>query len=364
MAAVADSETKQDNTESKEDTPEHKEDWSENKQEDFKKQREPFPDEIETEEEKNHQLKTYEDIAIKLSEIRELHLDGTLFEAHDKSEALIEYINTKYKSDTELLNKLLSLYSSHPRRKLIVSQLNETNRMLEFMTSSSGWQLYKDDTQWKTEWQTSDKSDYESFRITGIADVPLYNILAVIYEMDLIQTWMPLCKESVECGQLSLHCKCGLIRIGLFWPIQDRETVLFGYGVDDLKNGKILIYFDSTENNNSNCIKIPSCPDDRCRGDIHLGGFYFERITEKKTKITCVFNTDFKANLPVTVINWFAGTFSSQLLSYMVAAAKFDENSQYYQRIKTNKEFYGMVKRKLKEKNNIIIDNNDDTKQD
>eukprot|EP01083_Nonionella_stella_P225068 800560_1 len=346
MAAVADSETKQDkldNTESKEDTPEHKEDWSENKQEDFKKQREPFPDEIETEEEKNHQLKTYEDIAIKLSEIRELHLDGTLFEAHDKSEALIEYINTKYKSDTELLNKLLSLYSSHPRRKLILSQLNETNRMLEFMTSSSGWQLYKDDTQWKTEWQTSDKSDYESFRITGIADVPLYNILAVIYEMDLIQTWMPLCKESVQCGQLSLHCKCGLIRIGLFWPIQDRETVLFGYGVDDLKNGKILVYFDSRDDHS--LINIPKCPSGRCRVDVFLGGFYFERLTKNKTKITVVWNCDPKMGVPVTITNWFAGTFAGALVGQIVKAAKFDENSEYYKRIQNNPEFYGLIKK-------------------
>eukprot|EP01084_Bolivina_argentea_P143669 252242_1 len=304
-----------------------------------------YPIEIESEQEKHHELKKYKDIKLQLQEIRELHLDGVLFEACKASDNLMEYIKNEYPN-----SGLYEKYGKHPQRKLLMKQLKETNRMLNFLKSSQNWTVYQDDGIWKTEWASSNDSDFESFRISGFCDVSLVNILAVLYEMDLLIKWMPLCKESLDFGNLSLYSKVGYIRIGLFWPIVDREFILNGYGVDDLKNGKILIYFDSTENNNSNCIKIPSCPDDRCRGDIHLGGFYFERITEKKTKITCVFNTDFKANLPVTVINWFAGTFSSQLLSYMVAAAKFDENSQYYQRIKTNKEFYGMVKRKLKEK--------------
>ena len=252
--------------------------------------REPFPDEIESEQEKNHSLKKYKDIDEKLEEIRKLHLDGTLFDAHQASQELVEYIKTKYGSDSNNCSTILEQYENHPRRKEILSQLKETERMIEFLTSSSGWELYRDDGTWKTEWQPSSDSDYESFRISGIGDVPLYNILAVIYEMDLIKTWMPLCKESIQCGQLSLHCKAGLIRIGLFWPIQDRETVLFGYGVDDLKNGKILIYFDSRDDNQH--IKIPKCPKGRCRVDVFLGGFYFERLTENTTKVTCVWNCD------------------------------------------------------------------------
>ena len=67
--------------------------------------RDPFPNEIETEEEKTHPLKKYEDIKEKLEEIRKLHLDGTLFDANDKSQELIEYIRDKYGSDSDLLLK-------------------------------------------------------------------------------------------------------------------------------------------------------------------------------------------------------------------------------------------------------------------
>ncbi len=72
--------------------------------------------------------------------------------------------------------------------------------MMDFMTSDGDWELYKESGEWKTEWMHDDKSSYESFRITGCGDVPLYNIMAVIYEMDLIHKWMPLWYYT-----LSLH---------------------------------------------------------------------------------------------------------------------------------------------------------------
>merc|ERR1719229_781477 len=213
-------------------------------EEEKKRSRDPFPLEIESDEEKNHPLKKYSDIAERLEEIRSLHLVSRLYIARSKCDELVEYIKTNYSSEAD---DLLQQFESYPRRQLMEEQMKETNRMMDFMESKGDWQLYKESGEWKTEWMSDDKSDYQSFRITGSGDVPLYNIVAVLYEMDLIHNWLPLCKESQECTQLSLHSKCGLVRVGLFWPIQDRETVLFAYGVDHLEDGKLLIYFDSRE---------------------------------------------------------------------------------------------------------------------
>jgi len=306
--------------------------------------RKPFPLEIESEEEKNHPLKKYSDISERLEEIRQLHLLSRLYVARTKYNELVEYIKDNYSSEADAL---LEQLESHPRRKLMDEQMKETQRMMDFMTSDGDWQLYKESGPWKTEFCHDDKSDYESFRITGAGDVPLYNILAVVYEMDLIHKWMPLCKESAECGQLSLHNKCGLIRVGLFWPIQDRETVLFGYGVDHMEEGQLLIYFDSRDDN-PHC-NIPKCPKNRVRVDVFLGGFLFERLSANKTKVTCVWNCDPKMSVPTSIINWFAGTFASTLIGFMLDAAKFDEKSEYYRRIQEKPEFYGSIKERLDE---------------
>eukprot|EP01084_Bolivina_argentea_P143667 252240_1 len=184
-----------------------------------------YPIEIESEQEKHHELKKYKDIKLQLQEIRELHLDGVLFEACKASDNLMEYIKNEYPN-----SGLYEKYGKHPQRKLLMKQLKETNRMLNFLKSSQNWTVYQDDGIWKTEWASSNDSDFESFRISGFCDVSLVNILAVLYEMDLLIKWMPLCKESLDFGNLSLYSKVGYIRIGLFWPIVDREFILNGYG--------------------------------------------------------------------------------------------------------------------------------------
>eukprot|EP01083_Nonionella_stella_P295889 1005427_1 len=275
-----------------------------------KQSRQPFPLEIETKEEKNHPLNEYKDIASKLEEIRKLHMDAVLFEAAQKSDELAQYIQQKYPN-----SELLQEYESHPRIISIKADLKETNKMINFMTTDDKWELFKDDGTWKTEWSACKESAVESFRLTGVGDVPLFNIVAVIYEMDLMKTWMPLCKESKELGQLSLYSKVGYVRTGLFWPFADRECIINGFGVDDLSNGCALIYFDSKEETVNNAIKIPKCPNDRVRVDIHIGGFYFERLTDTQTKIIVVMNADSKIMVPAFVTNWVANTFAAGLIA-------------------------------------------------
>ncbi len=114
------------------------------------------------------------------------------------------------------------------------------------MRSKEGWSLIKEDKHWKSEQYPNEKTGTHNFRVTGIAeDIPILNLTPILYETDLLKTWMPLCKEAKECSQLSLWSKMGMIRVGLFWPIHDREAVLLGYGVEDFENGRMMVYFDS-----------------------------------------------------------------------------------------------------------------------
>eukprot|EP01083_Nonionella_stella_P307850 1083777_1 len=124
--------------------------------------------------------------------------------------------------------------------------------------------------------------------------------------MDLIQTWMPLCKETYEISQLSLFSKCGYFRIGAIWPIQDRECVLFGFGVDDLKrNNRMLCCFDTNEANHKDIlnkfnIKLPAPQNGKVTVDVTIGGFLLERVEndDGKTKISAVWNVDPKVYVP------------------------------------------------------------------
>ena len=319
---------------------------------------------IETEEEKQSILKNYEKISLRIDEIRTLYLDSKLYLANTKKEALLAYINETYPADknTEENSKIIAAFNNHPRIISIEKDMKEMKEMLDFMTGDGktnkkngdpkGWQLISETETWKSEFMESKETATHSFRVTAIGQVNLFYIVPVIYEMNLMHTWMPLAKESFEFHQSSLYCKSGMVRIGVMWPMADREAVLFGYGIDDLENGKILVYFDSREENKDGKKLddniIPKARKDRVRVDIYIGGFYFEKINEKTTKITAVWNADPKIQVPYGVLNWFSGHFVNLLLSRIINTAKKIQNeplnNPYIQRIKDNPYFYDKMK--------------------
>eukprot|EP01084_Bolivina_argentea_P017661 32951_1 len=316
------------------------------------KSRDPYPYEIEQDEEKYHELSKYPDIASKLQRIRQLHLESVHYEALDHMKELEEYIKSKYD------NKILDLYHSHPRIININTQIKSANKMINLMTSTDKeWILIKNDNEWSTEYKHDNNNPYHSFRLKGIGNVKMINILAIFFEMDLISNWMPLSKETYEIKQLSLYTKCGYARIGAFWPIKDRECVIFGFGIDDLKkNNKLLIYFDSNDKLHKNIlnkfnIKLPKIENGRVRIDINIGGMLLEKVNQNKTKMSVVWNVDPKVYIPATLLNWFTGQFAGIFLSSIVKhASQIDKNEIYMERFKKNNEFYGAMMRKLSDK--------------
>jgi len=316
--------------------------------------REPFPYEVDQEGEQSHPLNQHTDIARKLQRIRSLHLECVHYEALDEIHKLEHYIRQKY--DEKLL---LSLHQ-HPRIRLIHTQIAVADNMLRLMTSSEDdWKLVKNDGQWTTEYKREADTASHSFRLCGIGRVQMINVLAIFYEMDLIQNWMPLSKESYEIQQLSLYCKCGYVRVGACWPIQDRELVLFGLGFDDLKqNNKFLVCFDSNVEPHRHVlhkfgIKLPEKPHNRVRMDIKIGGMLLEKVENdmNATKISFVWNIDPGVPLPASLLNRVVGQMAGKLLGSIVNGANAIVNDEkYVERFASNQEFYDSISKKLEAK--------------
>ena len=237
--------------------------------------------------------------------------------------------------------------------------------------------VFSKSNEWLTECYTDKNATYNSFRITGIAKVPLFNLLATLYEFDLMNNWMPVVKECKEYSKMSLICKTGMVKVGLWAPFNllfaDRQCNMYAFGVDDMdKNNRLICYFDS--NNNHKLVTFPELNKGTKRVDLTNGGFYFEKIDNNTTKLIATWNIDIHMKLPVKLLNWASGHVASWLLGGMVKASKFDENSEYYKRIQNDTEFYGMVMDKLgkvqlnnndsNNNNNNNNDNNNDIKND
>ena len=327
------------------------------------KNRDPYPWEVEVDEEKNHELTKYPDIAPKLREIRRLHLESCHYEALDIMKELEAYI--KSKND----DKLLKLFYKHPRIITIMTQIEAADKMMNLLKADDDeWKLIKDDGKWTTEYKQQKGTVYHSFRLKGIGKVKLINILAIFYEMDLISHWMPLSKESYQIKQLALYCKCGFVRIGAFWPIKDRECIIFGFGIDDLKrNDMCLVCFDTNKEPHKKMlkkfnIKLPKIEKGRVRIDINIGGFLLEKVKNdpEKTKLSVVWNVDPKISVPPSILNWFTGQFAGIFLSQIVKTANnINKDTEYAKRFAENEEFYGAMRKKLAVNTNDANDAND-----
>jgi hypothetical protein len=345
----------------------------------------------------DNKLHTVSSFDMALSLLLKIHFDGLLFRAIKMVEELRESVT---KSHPELIDD----FDTHPLIVDIITKHQETLQMLDFLHSPKGWSLIKDDGEWKSESIIDEKLNTHSFRVSGVGNVPMFNLTALFHELDLLDQWIPLCAEALDFGSLSLYTKTGYVRIGLPWPIYDRECLLYGYGVDDLDNGRLLIFFDSRATpfddfsepkatveelaaeearreadakssswfswGSSSSVKSEKSDasasasaskskskrpskmgsKDVLRVDVHIGGFLMESVDEENTKVTVVYNCDPKVVIPYKLLNWFTGQFVAIFLKQLIAAAKFEKTSPYLKRIEDNQRFYGRIGEKIRRK--------------
>mmetsp|Transcript_6734 Transcript_6734/g.5994 ORF Transcript_6734/g.5994 Transcript_6734/m.5994 type:complete len:94 (+) Transcript_6734:703-984(+) len=78
--------------------------------------------------------------------------------------------------------------------------------------------------------------------------IPLFNLLALIYEIDLYTNWFPFCKQSKEVVQVSKARKMANTEFMLPVPFSNRGAFLYGSGINRLeKHGSIMVLAKSVE---------------------------------------------------------------------------------------------------------------------
>lgn len=63
-----------------------------------------------------------------------------------------------------------------------------------------------------------------SFRVCGKVNVNLFNILAVVYEIDLFPNWFPFVDKAELLGTPTRFRKFTRVRAKLPWPLSSREA--------------------------------------------------------------------------------------------------------------------------------------------
>lgn len=123
----------------------------------------------------------------------------------------------------------------------------------DFQTETTDWQETMTDSKGtRVMWKPSKGSPIHTLRLDGSVKISVFNILAVLMEVDLYTTWIPTIMgiglkdlellEDVDRFKKVVHAE-----VAIPWPLANRDCNLIGYGVDLLDQGRVLAVARSFE---------------------------------------------------------------------------------------------------------------------
>jgi len=193
-----------------------------------------------------------------------------------------------------------------------------------------------------------------SLKMEGIIDVPVFNMIALIYEMEGYSLWMPFCKEGKTVKSVARASKAGYIKFNIPPPVFDRENYIYGSGFDRIKkNGSILICAKSIEGKEDVCqrydIPIPP-PGKTTRLHIEYMGGEFTPVGKDKMRMNIVCKVDLKIKfIPLSIINWIVRKAAQFLIDRLIKKATNFKGTLWEKKIQENREFYGWLEAKINE---------------
>jgi len=221
----------------------------------------------------------------------------------------------------------------------------EVRDVLSLLHDDKGWTPVADSDGIQTMYRTEPGTTIHSVKVHSIVESPVENLCAIANEVDLLPTFLTMVKiEAATLRQVSPLSKVIYCKVHLPWPLDNRDIVAFARGVDLMEQGDIVLV-------GKNCdywpgVQIPKVASGVTRLDVHLSGAVFRPLSRTRTKVSAVFNVDFKlAIVPTMLINFFTRKLTHLGFSmFRKQCAKVPNLPAYQQRrLETNKEWYDHI---------------------
>jgi len=290
------------------------------------------------EEKFDHEIESF------LKEIEYLRGRDKILLAFKKWEELERKLTDGKKED------LLKTLSENPSIQTLKKEASEVNKLMSEFDSNEGWTLVNDKDGVRSYYRHETSSPMHSMKIEGIIPAPLFNVLAIIYEVDLYITWWPLLREVKQVKEISKFRKVVYMRAELPWPMWHRDVLFYGYGVDNLDiDQSAVIMVRSVNEEESKVFPIP-VPNHHVRMDCKFGGMLARPISPTETKVTLLSNLNpHLAIVPYALLNMITRQFSYLLLNTLKQLATNIKGTEYEKRIQMNKDIYDDAKQRIEE---------------
>jgi hypothetical protein len=187
----------------------------------------------------------------------------------------------------------------------------------------------------------------------GDLDVSVFNMLSLVYESELYNTWVPFCKLSYTIKQVS---RCRKIVYNQFSPpfIDDRDLCIYGYGANLLStHGCILIVARSCDDKDTFMdVSLPTKDRRLVRAQLNVMACMIKPLGPNKIHLKFINNMDPKVKfLPYRMLNLFSRKFAKRLFKMISKKASNFSGSKHeeYTKLPQNVPFYDHIAKTLDE---------------
>lgn len=125
--------------------------------------------------------------------------------------------------------------------------------MRDLQTEATDWQQTNTDSRGtKVMWKPSKNSPIHTLRLDGTLKMSMFNILAVLMEVDLYPSWIPTImgvglKDLQLLDDMDRFRKLAHAEVSIPWPLANRDCNVVGYGVDFMDQQRALTVVRSYE---------------------------------------------------------------------------------------------------------------------
>ena len=165
------------------------------------------------------------------------------------------------------------------------------NDFLEEIENMTEWIVYKDNDEEKIYYKNEPHIRSMSLYLECVINAPMMNLFAVMGEVDLFKTWIPLTHDSKILFEVSHLRKMASIVNNLPWPFNRRESFIQACGMLYKEKNACILTMNSVEGNSWMGNKFER-NENYVTCEIHKAFLYAEFINEEKCLMKLVMNAD------------------------------------------------------------------------
>lgn len=275
-----------------------------------------------------------------IQEIKDLFYADKLTEAYKK----LRDLETSRSGDSEFLN----LLNSVEEFSILREDLLEADRCLELLGDLDSWTSVKETENIAI---FSKRSDNDFIvRAEMLLDQPIFPILSVCNEIDLLPEWIQVVKSVELIRNVTNFRKLLWYKFNIPWPASNRDLVINACGIPIPDNKSIMLLLRGIETESFLGTPIPP-PD---KGDVRVtmktGVLNFMKLSDTQTQMSFLSHSDPHVTLvPESLMNWCTQTGIFYFIKSMEDKANAFKGSVYEERVNANPQFYSNISEVLRQ---------------